>query len=625
MNKNSRKSVVLIHRMPCVNCLTQPVLLKASVLNPWKSLSPQWVKFFCPNQWSTSIWCKFGYLCKYTIATLFLICAFKSQAQTPPSAGSIQQQIQSLRPSSDLKLNFKSLQDSKLQPSNGGQSIVVKKFKYEGNSLIGKDELDAALAFLLTKPIDFTGLQSSVAIVSDLYREKGWIVHAFLPEQDVTHGEVTVAIVEATFGQLRVVGELPMRIRSSVVAGIFDSLLPSKQFLNLNSLDRAMLLADDLPGVAVTGSLVQGQTAGETDIVLQMTDELWLTGNLSVDNTGAVSTGVNRAQASLNLNSPSLIGDALNLNGMSSPGISYFRASYGLPIGFDGWRLSMNASHLGYALISESFKNLNANGQAKTIGLELSYPIVRTSNFNLTQNLALERKDYNNYSANALVSNYKSMPVTLGVNGVLLDELGQGSGMTSFSGGLTSGQLNLNGSPTETMDAASTRTAGSFSKLRYVLSRHQQLGSGVSLFAAWTGQWAAKNLDSSEKFYLGGITGIRAYPSSEGGGSLGQMLNLEIRFQLPDGLNLVGFYDYGWVQQNVSNEYVGAPKLNHFALKGAGISTSWRHVSGLQIGATYARRLGRNPSAMSSEINTGADQDGTLKLDRLWLNLSVAF
>lgn len=625
MNKNSRKSVVLIHRMPCVNCLTQPVLLKASVLNPWKSLSPQWVKFFCPNQWSTSIWCKFGYLCKYTIATLFLICAFKSQAQTPSSAGSIQQQIQSLRPSSDLKLNFKSLQDSKLQPSNGGQSIVVKKFKYEGNSLIGKDELDAALAFLLTKPIDFTGLQSSVAIVTDLYREKGWIVHAFLPEQDVTHGEVTVAIVEATFGQLRVVGELPMRIRSSVVAGIFDSLLPSKQFLNLNSLDRAMLLADDLPGVAVTGSLVQGQTAGETDIVLQMTDELWLTGNLSVDNTGAVSTGVNRAQASLNLNSPSLIGDALNLNGMSSPGISYFRASYGLPIGFDGWRLSMNASHLGYALISESFKNLNANGQAKTIGLELSYPIVRTSNFNLTQNLALERKDYNNYSANALVSNYKSMPVTLGVNGVLLDELGQGSGMTSFSGGLTSGQLNLNGSSTETMDAASTRTAGSFSKFRYALSRHQQLGSGVSLFAAWTGQWSAKNLDSSEKFYLGGITGIRSYPSSEGGGSLGQMLNLEMRFQLPDGLNLVGFYDYGWVQQNVSNEYVGAPKLNYFALKGAGISTSWRHVSGLQIGATYARRLGRNPSAMSSEINTGADQDGTLKLDRLWLNLSVAF
>jgi hemolysin activation/secretion protein len=224
-----------------------------------------------------------------------------------------------------------------------------------------------------------------------------------------------------------------------------------------------------------------------------------------------------------------------------------------------------------------------------------------------------------------LVSNYKNIPVTLGVNGVLFDELGQSSGMTSFSGGLTSGQLNLSGSPTETMDAASTRTAGSFSKFRYALSRHQQLGSGVSMFVACTGQWASKNLDSSEKFYLGGVTGIIAYPSSEGGGSLGQMLNLEIRFQLPDRWNLVGFYDYGWVQQNVSNEYPGAPKLNHFALKGAGISASWRHVSGLQLGATYSRRLGRNPSAMSSEINTGADQDGTLKLDRLWLNVSVAF
>jgi hemolysin activation/secretion protein len=268
---------------------------------------------------------------------------------------------------------------------------------------------------------------------------------------------------------------------------------------------------------------------------------------------------------------------------------------------------------------------LNANGHAKTNGLELSYPIVRTSNFNLTQNLALERKDYSNYSANTLVSNYKNMPVTLGVNGVLLDELGQGSGVTSFSGGLTSGQLNLNSSPTETMDAASTRTAGSFSKFRYALSRHQQLGSGVSLFAAWTGQWAAKNLDSSEKFYLGGITGIRAYPSSEGGGSLGQMLNLEMRFQLPDGLNLVGFYDYGWVQQNVSNEYVGAPKLNHFALKGAGLGLAWRHTYGLSVQATYARRIGQNPSAITTDVNRGADQDGTLSRNRLWITASVAF
>ena len=157
------------------------------------------------------------------------------------------------------------------------------------------------------------------------------------------------------------------------------------------------------------------------------------------------------------------------------------------------------------------------------------------------------------------------------------------------------------------------------------MSRQQQLDSSVSLYTALSGQWAQKNLDSSEKFYLGGSTGVRAYPSSEGGGSKGQLLNIELRWQLPEGLNLVGFYDHGQVTQNVNNNYSGAPELNRFSLKGAGLSLGWRHASGLNLQATYARRIGQNPNAITNDVNRGADQDGTLHRDRFWLTASVAF
>ena len=172
---------------------------------------------------------------------------------------------------------------------------------------------------------------------------------------------------------------------------------------------------------------------------------------------------------------------------------------------------------------------------------------------------------------------------------------------------------------------STTRTAGAYSKVRYALSRQQQVSADLSLYGSLSGQWAGKNLDSSEKFYLGGSSGVRAYPSNEGGGSQGQLLNVELRWQLPEGMNLTGFYDHGRVTQNVMNDFAGAPALNRFALKGAGVSMGWRHGSGVSLQATYARRLGSNPNAITTDVNRGADQDGTLHRNRFWLTASVAF
>jgi hemolysin activation/secretion protein len=190
---------------------------------------------------------------------------------------------------------------------------------------------------------------------------------------------------------------------------------------------------------------------------------------------------------------------------------------------------------------------------------------------------------------------------------------------------MTGGELNLDGSPTQATDASTTQSAGGYKKLRYALSRQQQLSTGVSLYAAFSGQWANKNLDSSEKFYLGGSSGVRAYPSSEAGGTLGHMLNIELRWQLPEGWNVAGFYDHGRIRVNKYNDYSGASSLNAIALKGAGMALGWRSSAGLSVQASLARRVGSNPNPITTEVNRGADQDGTLKLNRVWLTASQAF
>jgi hemolysin activation/secretion protein len=547
-----------------------------------------------------------------------------AQAQTPPSAGSLQQQIERDQQGAQPRQQIQPSAQAAPQAPPVGQTVTVRAFKFKGNTLLSSEELSAALAGLVGRPLDFARLQSSAVTVTDYYRDKGWVVQAYLPEQDIGKGEVTIAIVEAVFGQARITGQAAKRLDSQTVLDIFARHQPSGQFLSMTALGRALLLADDLPGVAVSGTLTAGQQNGQTDLLVQLADEPWLSGSLSLDNTGSVSTGSLRSQAAISLSSPSGRGDAANLSLMSAQGTRYGRVGYSLPLGSDGWRIGVNASRLDYELISEAYKSLNASGNSSTTGLELSYPLLRSRALNVAATLSADHKKYFNVSGGATSSAYRNVPLSLGLSGSSFDALG-GGGANALSVVLTEGRLNLGGSPTQASDATTTRTAGTYAKLRYALSRQQQISTGVSLYAALAGQWANKNLDSSEKFYLGGSTGVRAYPSSEGGGSTGQMLNVELRWQLPEGLSLTGFYDHGRVTQNVSNDFAGAPAVNRFALKGAGLALGWRHNSGLALQATYARRIGQNPNAITTDVNRGADQDGTLQRDRFWLTASVAF
>ena len=151
------------------------------------------------------------------------------------------------------------------------------------------------------------------------------------------------------------------------------------------------------------------------------------------------------------------------------------------------------------------------------------------------------------------------------------------------------------------------------------------LGQEYSLFASLSGQLAGGNLDPSEKFYLGGSSGVRAYPSGEAGGSTGQLVSLELRRQLGAQFQLSAFYDYGQVDQFKNNQRAdgtGAMVVaNGVALAGAGLALNWRATVGAQLKATWAQRIGTNPLATV----TGNDTDGSLVKDRFWFSANLPF
>ena len=539
-----------------------------------------------------------------------------------PDAGALLQQLEHEQKALTLRPVPGAAVQSQPQRPMAGKTVRVQGFRFEGRTLLAPEVLHAALVPFANRVLDFAQLQASAEAVAQAYRDHGWVVKTYLPEQDIADGMVTIGIVEAVFGKVVLSGAPLHRVAQSDVLELFARQQAPGAFLNMDALDRALFLADDLPGVTAAGNLSEGSAPGQTDLVLQLSDEPLLSGGVSTDNTGALSTGAYRLNASLNINSPGGWGDGLNTNTMVSQGSTYVRLAYTVPLGTDGLRLGANGSWMQYRLVNEQYNasGLGGQGTASSAGLDLSYPLLRARSRNLYATLGLDSKRFNNLTGASTTSAYGVTPLTLGLNGNMFDSLA-GGGANGASLALTVGELDLSGSPTQAGDATTTQAQGQFAKLRYSLSRQQQIRPDWSVYALFSGQWADKNLDSSEKFYLGGNSGVRAYPSSEGGGAVGQIANLELRWQLPGGFNLLGFYDIGQITVNPRNQFSGAPALNQYSLSGAGFSLGWQALQSAAVKATWARRIGSNPNATSAQT----DQDGTLVLDRWWLSVTVPF
>ncbi|MET3134462.1 hemolysin activation/secretion protein [Oxalobacteraceae bacterium GrIS 1.11] len=490
-----------------------------------------------------------------------------------------------------------------------GLSVEVKTFTFSGNTLLGEAQLRPAVAAYLGRPLGFADLQAAAASVAEAYRKAGWIVRAYLPQQDVRQGSVTIEIVEAVFGGARIEGPAPTRVKPERLLATIERAQPEGRMLSARQLDRALLLADDLPGVGVVGSLQEGAKTGQTDLILKLVDKPWISGDASVDNTGARAVGAVRALGNVYLNSPLGLADLAGANLMHTRGSDYARLAWSVPLGYDGWRAGASASLLDYRLVANNFNGLNAKGSSTTAGLDLSYPIIRSRQQNLYLGLNLDRKRFDNLANQVTSSHYGNEAFSMALSGNLFDELG-GGGANSASLALVSGRLALGAiDPGET-----AALEGRYTKMRYSASRLQALSAGVALYAALSGQESnARNLDSSEKFYLGGAGGVRAYPADEGGGSSGNLLNLELRWSLPHGLTLSGFFDRGAVRN-----YDGGKNLS---LRGAGLALGWLADSGVNLKASWARRIGENPNSAAN----GNDQDGSLKKNRIWLTAGIAF
>src|SRR5262249_594485 len=169
-----------------------------------------------------------------------------------------------------------------------------------------------------------------------------------------------------------------------------------------------------------------------------------------------------------------------------------------------------------------------------------------------------------------------------------------GGGISVFSLMYSSGSLNVQ------INDGSPKVSGNFSKWNASALRLQSLGSQLSGFVSLAAQKADKNLDSSEKFFLGGAYGVRAYPTGEAAGDNGYLATAELRYLFSLGANdgtlqPFVFVDAGGVTINVNPlPFATGPNTRH--LSGAGLGLTWVRAGDFQVKLSVATRLGSEPS-----------------------------
>lgn len=534
----------------------------------------------------------------YMCAAAVSLCGIPAYAQTSAQPGHVDERFQQrpAAPSVGAPLEIPNAPKPAAPAAAAGVTFTVSAVRFEGNTMLPEQQLQAIAAPYTGHPISLADANDLAAKVTAAYRAAGYIlVRAIVPAQQIDRGTLRIQILEGYIDKVRIQGDAG-GARDYLEA--YGASIAETKPLTSKVLERELLLASDLAGMNVRSVLTASPSApGAADLTL-VVEPKKVNAFIGVDNRGSRYLGPYQVQGAIFFNDAFGTGGRLGLNGAitpdTGPDMAYGGISFDQPLGTDGMRLFSAFSYVA-TKPGSVLRTFDTEGNAINASTALSYPFIRSRDFNLQGSVGFAYHDVR--SNNALVDplfadHTRDLSVSVFMNA--LDDWG---GYSTLSLSVTRGLPVLGATNAANPVKSRTGADGEFTRGNIEATHEQPLTDRFSVMLGFAGQTSFGDpLLASEQFSLGADNFDRAFDPSEVTGDSALAGRIEPRFDLIDRLSLLsnlqlyGFYEGGAIWQ--ARAVAGSPASQTLSSAGAGL----RFLAGDHVNADleWAKPLDRN-------------------------------
>lgn len=473
--------------------------------------------------------------CAASTASLLLAAAF-AQAQMLPgpppeaSSGVLTDQLRRTIPipSSEGRVPAPPAAQPLARPAEADNiQFVLQDVRVSGAGVIPQAEMAPLWQEMKGKRVSLAAVYALADELTAMYRNRGYILSAVtVPVQEVKEDGAVVELtaIEGYVGSVRFDDGVAATARMQAEAAVLTTQRP----LTSATLERQMLLLNELGGLTAQAYFEPGSTTGEAKLTIKAVRRT-VSGFVGVQNR--VSRLLGRAVLEGRVTLHNMLGwdesHSLLLQTSDRGRLRSLGYYYNQPLGSDGLALSLFLGHVE-SYVDSARTPIRSASDIATIGL--SYPLVRSR----AQTLRL-RARLNVYNGTQEFTEFlflqrdRARALRVGAAWDRTD----GSGVTFADAELSKGLSGMGATRSWADDAIRSGADYGFTKFNYFAGRLQHLGGDFSLQASLQGQWTRDRLPPSERFALGGDLILRAFNAGELIGDRGYAGKLELRYEPP--------------------------------------------------------------------------------------------
>ncbi len=510
----------------------------------------------------------------------------------------------------DVEFHLESTQRSPVPRAADKVHFTLKDIRVEGATVFSEGSFRPLFEGLIGHDATLSSILDVADKIEAKYRSAGYaLVRAFVPPQRVKDGVFTIKIVEGFVSSVSVEGVSgPVRDRTvSYLQGVVN-----QKPLELPTIERGLLLVNDLPGVRAVGTLrAQPDVPGSSELIVSE-EQPWISGDATINNRGSHFSGIWTANADVNFNG--LLGaDQLSLGATTSPDATKQvagRGDYRLAIGSDGLIGSLFGVYT-HGQPGSTLAAFDVLTDSWATGARFTYPVTRSRDLSIVLNGGIDVQDARIFELKSQASHDQWRVADIGVS-VL--RVGDG-GTTGLTFDVSQGLPVLGATKDDSADLSRIGGRTDFTKLNATGQLTHAIMGAFSFAVNLSGQYAFSPLITGEQISYGGTAIGRGYDPGATTGDDGIGGSLEFRYDT---------HFPSWGLQDLEPYVYGEGARTWFRQPNAGLEGETLRSVGAGVRFSLPYHFTGDVEAART-LTAVPDSDGGRKATKLLMDISYAY